>query len=69
MTSVDIDRILRECALLTSSADEPELRALRNAILIEDTFDVILTDEQLGIDFLEDPAALRELLAKTSSHA
>lgn len=68
MTRPTADRILGECAFLGSAPDDgstpedPELRALRTAIVIEDVFGVTLTEEQLGSDLLADPAALRDLL-------
>lgn len=65
----DVDRLLSECANRTGSDDDPELRALRTAILIEDTFQIVLTDEQIDTSILEDPAALRELLAQIPHHA
>lgn len=63
MTSAAVDRILRERSFLRSAGDDPELQALRTAILIEDVFGVTLTDEQLGSDLLDDPVALGDLLA------
>lgn len=63
MTSPAVDRILRERSFLRHAADDPELQALRTAILIEDVFGVTLTDEQLGSELLDDAVALGDLLA------
>ena len=62
-----VDRFLRECALLPSQLDNPKLSSIRSAILIEDVFDVVLTDEELGIDFLDNPGALQQLLTQKST--
>jgi hypothetical protein len=65
----EVDRILREYVFLQTSADDPELSVLRRAIFIEDALDLTLTDEQLDIDPLTDPGALRTLVARSTSVA
>lgn len=62
-----VDRFLRECALLPSQLGNTELNSIRSALLIEDVFDVVLTDEELGIDFLNNPEALQQLLTQKST--
>lgn len=68
MTDAEVDRILRECAHSAHSDDDLELKALRAAILVEDAFHVVLSDEQINSDLLDDAAALRKLLTLTSRH-
>ncbi len=69
MSRADVDRILREYAFLQTSADDPELSALRSAIFLEDALDLTLTDEQFDIDPLADPGALRTLVSRSTSVA
>lgn len=57
-----LDRLLSELAHQRTESDDPELDALRTAILVEDTFGIVLSDEQLDPSVLSDPAALRALL-------
>ncbi|MHB1010720.1 MAG: hypothetical protein ACYC1E_16140 [Propionibacteriaceae bacterium] len=67
MNAAEVDQILRELAFLRTATDDPELRALQIAIFIEDVFGVTLTDAQFGSHLLNDPAALRVLLAPATS--
>lgn len=62
-----VTRFLEECACLPDQTGDPELSSIRAAILVEDAFDVVLTDDQVRIDLLKDPEALRQALAKTST--
>lgn len=64
-----LDRLLAELAHQRATGDDPELDALRTAILVEDAFGIVLTDEQLDPSVLGDPAALRALLASSTSPA
>lgn len=66
MMGADVDRILRESTFLLDPDLDPELGALRSAILIESEFDVVLTDEQLSLSIWQHPGAFRELLAPYS---
>lgn len=60
-----IEDVLREYASFVAPiGEDPELTALRTAILIEDACGVTLTDEQLNPSFLTDPGALRTFLAR-----
>lgn len=61
MNSSAFDRIIEEWGCLRV-VDDAELAALTTAILIEDAFDVVLTDEELGTDLRRDPDGLRVLL-------
>jgi len=67
VTSAAVDRILRERAFLRNATEDPELQALQTAIFIEDVFGVTLADEQFGSNLLDDPAAIRVLLARSTS--
>lgn len=60
-----VERFLHECGHLPDQPGNPELTSIRAAILIEDAFDVVLTDEEFKVDLLGNPKALRQLLAKT----
>ncbi|TRY18642.1 hypothetical protein FOJ82_05835 [Tessaracoccus rhinocerotis] len=62
MTGPLVDRLLEECVHLRP-LDDPELDALRRALLVEDVLGVRLTDEQIAHHVLTDPAALRRLSA------
>lgn len=62
-----ITRFLQECANLPDRTGEPGLVSIRSAILVEDAFDVVLTDDQVSIDLLRHPDRLRQLLAQTST--
>ena len=62
-----ITRFLQECAYLPGQNGDPELISIRAAILVEDAFDVVLTDDHVSIDLLKDPETLRQLLANTST--
>ena len=60
MSTPIVDRLLAECAHLRPLED-PELDALRRALLVEDVLGVRLTDPQIDQEFLTDPVALRRL--------
>jgi hypothetical protein len=58
-----IDRFLSECAGDGRQYGDPQLEAIRMAILVEDVFDLVLTDEQISPVVLGDRDRLRDLLA------
>ncbi|MCC2593651.1 hypothetical protein LKO27_09570 [Tessaracoccus sp. OS52] len=62
MSASPADRLLAECAHLRP-VDEPALDALRRAVLVEDVLGVRVVDEQIRMEFLTDPDALRALPA------
>lgn len=62
MTDGLIDRFLSECEDLGLRDADPQLDAVRMAILVEDVFGVVLTDEQISPAVVGDRAALRNLL-------
>lgn len=53
-------RLLAECQHLRPIAD-PELDALRRAILVEDVLGARLSESQIRVETLTDPAVLRDL--------
>lgn len=57
-----MDRLLAESPHLPPVAD-PELDALRWAVLVEDVLGVVLSDEQITSGDLRDPGRLRALVA------
>lgn len=62
MTDGLIDRFLSECEDLGLRDADPQLDAVRMAILVEDVFGVVLTDEQISPAVVGDRGALRNLL-------
>ena len=67
MTGADPDRILAEFAQLRPADPDPELAAVRTALMVEDVFGVTLSEAQLDPATLADPAALRALLAGSTT--
>ncbi len=68
MSSVAVERILQESAILLGPADEdPGLRAVRTAILLEDALGVRLSDDDMRPEIMSDPVAVRALLIDTAS--
>lgn len=63
MTTALVDRILVERRHQRDGYEDPRQNALRAAILIEDVFGFVLSDDQIDYDLLSDPDSLRALLA------
>ena len=59
-----IDQVLRDYAALRRPDADPELEALRAAILVEDVFDVVLPDAEIDPAALADGPAVADLLAR-----
>ena len=59
-----VEQILRGYGALSQGGAEPELEALRTAILLECIFDVTLSDAEIDPAVLADPAALAALVAR-----
>lgn len=66
---LQLDRLLAEFAHQRTATGDADLDALRTAILVEDTFGIVLSDEQLDPSVLGDPAALRALLDSSNRPA
>ncbi len=60
------ERVLREGEDLPDGPDDPQLRAIRTAIAVEDALGVVLDEEDLMPEVLGDPAALRRLVARVA---
>ncbi len=67
MTTPLLDRLLKEWEHLRPESADPDLEAVRLALLIEDVFGVTLTDQQISRDFLLNRKALRSLLADAAT--
>lgn len=67
MTISLLDRLLAECEHLRPESADPDLQAVRLALLIEDVLGVTLTDEQISRDFLLGPKALKSLLTDAAA--
>ena len=57
-------QVLRDYAALGQPDGDPELAALRAAILLEDVFGVVLTDADIDPAVLAGPAAMAAVLAR-----
>jgi hypothetical protein len=57
------EQVLQEWAAARRPDSDPELEAVRTAILLEDALGVALTDDQIDPGVLGDPARVRALLA------
>jgi hypothetical protein len=58
-----LDALLEEYGTLPRPQRDPELESIALAILLEDRFDLTLTDPEIAGGALDDPAAVRRLLA------
>lgn len=59
-----VERLLQEWAALRDPDLDPDLEALRGAILLEDAFGVTFRDEELDLALLSDPDTLVDLLGR-----
>ncbi len=59
-----VEQVLRDYAALRSPDTDPELEAVRIAILVEDVFDVVLSDTEIEPAVLADASAVAALLAR-----
>ena len=59
-----IEKLLAESHRLRDPAVDPELDAVRTAILLEDVFGVTLTDDEIDPVLLSDARAVADLLAR-----
>lgn len=60
----EVEQVLCEYAVLRRGDIDPELDAVRAAILIEDVFGVTLTETEIDPAVLADPPALAAVLAR-----
>jgi hypothetical protein len=54
--------LLRRWEELRGPGQDPELDAIALALLVEDTFDVVIPDTEIDLRILGDPQALDDLL-------
>jgi hypothetical protein len=59
-----IEQAFRDYGALRQQGADPELEALRTAILLEDLFEVTLSDAEIDPAVLADPSALAALVAR-----
>jgi hypothetical protein len=64
MTTETVEQILRDYAALRRPDTDPELEAVRAAILIEDVFQVALSDAEIDPAVLADPSAMGTLVVR-----
>ncbi len=60
----DVEQILCDYAALRGGDTDPELEAVRAAILIEDVFDITLSDAEIDPVALADVPAMAALVAR-----
>jgi holo-[acyl-carrier protein] synthase len=65
--SQQIDHVLREWETLRDPDLDPELEAVRGAVLLEDVLGVTLADDEIDLAVLSDPDAVERLLARRGS--
>jgi hypothetical protein len=59
-----VEQVLRDYAALRSPDTDPELEAVRIAILVEDVFDVVLSDTEIEPAVLADASSVAALVAR-----
>jgi hypothetical protein len=59
-----IEEILRDHAALGRGGADPELEAVRAAILIEDIFDITLSDSDIDAVLLADASAVTAMISR-----
>lgn len=59
-----VKQVLREYGALRRPDTEPELEAVRAAIMLEDVFGVALSDVEIDPAVLADSAAMADLIAR-----
>ena len=58
-----VEQVLRDYHALRRPEADPELEAVRAAILVEDVFDVVLSDAEIDPAVLADASAVAALVA------
>ena len=59
-----VEQILRDYEALRRPDTDPELEAVRAAILLEDVFGIALSDAEIDPAVLADPSAVAALVAR-----
>jgi hypothetical protein len=60
-----LEQVLRDFESLRDAGADPEMEALKTAILLEDVFGVHLSDADIDPAVLADPAAIAILVARS----
>jgi hypothetical protein len=59
-----VAQVLRESEVLRDPDADPDLEAVRTAILLEDSLGIVLTDDDITPEILGDPAATASLVER-----
>jgi hypothetical protein len=59
-----VDQVLRDYDAVRRPDTDPELEAVRTAIMLEDVFGIVLSDAEIDPAVLADPAAMAALVAR-----
>jgi hypothetical protein len=59
-----VAQVLRDAEGLRDPDADPDLEAVKTAILLEDSFGIALTDDDIAPDVLGDPAAVASLVER-----
>jgi hypothetical protein len=59
-----IEQVLRDYQALRRPDADPGLEAVRVTILLEDVFDIVLSDAEIGPALLADPSAVAALIVR-----
>jgi hypothetical protein len=64
-----VEQVFRDYAVLRSPGTDPELEAVRAAILLEDVFGVVLSDAEIDPAVLADLSAVAALVTRLRGSA
>ena len=59
-----VEQVLRELEELRDATGDPELEAVKSAILLEDSLGITLTDDDIDPSLLADPSSVAQLVAR-----
>ena len=59
-----VEQVLRELEEVRDAKGDPELEAVKAAILLEDSLGITLTDDDIDPSLLADPASVAQLVAR-----
>ena len=59
-----VEQVLRDYDAVRRPDTDPELEAVRTAIMLEDVFGIVLSDAEIDPAMLADPAAMATLVAR-----
>ncbi|MEP7022224.1 MAG: hypothetical protein ABJB47_00090 [Actinomycetota bacterium] len=64
-----VEQVFQDYAVLRNPGNDPELEAVRAAILLEDVFGVVLSDAEIDPAVLTDASAVTALVARLRGSA